>query len=464
MTHRPNVLFLMADEHRPDVAGFSANPIVRTPNLDRIAAGGVRFSSAYTPSPICIPGRQSMMAGQFPSTTGCRVFGQDLPPGHLTFARQFARHGYATVACGKLHHQGPDQLQGWTQRVGGDTQLGPRFSEALPGTVGTPAPGTGKWSQPGEIRRAGAGYGQHTATDDYTVAGAINFINEHFASPYYDRPQDHQPLLLKVSLLQPHYPYLADPELFSYYLNRVRPYRDQQLSDHPRLSKMSVTPGVDVTERELQRATAAYYAMVETVDRQFGRVIEALQHVGQNLDDWIVVYTSDHGEMLGQHGVWEKQKFYQASAGVPLVIRTPTTMQHPGSCDANVNTCDLFATLCDLAGLPIPAGLDSRSLVRFLDADHEPAEPWVNESISQFDTDQLMIKCDALKYQYYGEDLPEVLFDLAVDPEESVDVIDDPGYADAVAAFRRRAAELGYGPAQPVTAQPVTAERSDAEQ
>jgi choline-sulfatase len=436
----------MADEHRFDLSGFAGNDIVRTPTLDRLADGSTIFDNAYTASPICIPGRQSLMAGQLPSTSGCRVYGEDLPAGHLTFARQFARHGYATVACGKLHHMGPDQMQGWTQRVGGDTAIGPRFTDVLPGiSIAQPPAGTGKWSQPGEIRRAGAGYGQHTAADDYTVTGAINVIHEYFASPAYDRPLDHQPLLLKVSLLQPHYPYLADPDLFSYYLNRVSPYLDQQLSAHPALSKMRVTAGVDVTERELRRATAAYYAMVETVDRQFARVLAALDHVGQDIDDWIVVYTSDHGEMLGQHGIWEKQKLYEASARVPLLVRSPITIAAPRRCAANVSTCDLYATLCELAGLPVPDGLDSRSLVRFLGADHGTGEQWNNEVISQFGHEHLMVKQDSLKYQYYGANLPEVLFDLALDPSENTDLINDPGYESALGAFRRRRAELGYG-------------------
>lgn len=444
MTDRPNILFLMADEHRFDVAGWSDNDVVRTPTLDRLASGATIFDNAYTPSPICIPGRQSLMAGQLPSTTGCRVYGEDLPSGHLTFARHFARHGYETVACGKLHHMGPDQLQGWTQRVGGDSVLGPRFRDLAPGVRTADAPaGTGKWSQAGEIRRAGAGYGQHAATDDYTVLGAINFINEHFASPHYDRPQAHRPLLLKVSLLQPHYPYLADPGLFTYYLNRVQPYLEEQPSDHPSLSKMRVRVGVDASEREVRRATAAYYAMVETVDRQCARVLDALEQVGQNIDDWIVIYTSDHGEMLGQHGIWEKQKFYEASARVPLFIRTPATIGAPGRCVANVNTCDLYATLCDLVGLPTPAGLDSRSLVRFLD---QPCsmDGWSNETISQFGTDHLMIKRDARKYQYYGH-LPEVLFDLDADPDEIVNVVDDPSYASDLRRFREQRRQLGYG-------------------
>jgi len=335
----PNILFLMTDEHRYDVAGFAGNTIVRTPTLDRLAADGVVFNNAYTPAPICVPGRQSMMAGQLPRTTGCLRFGQDLPPGHLTFARLFARHGYATVCAGKLHHQGIDQMQGWTHRIGADTILAPEFVE-------NPAPEFAerafnlkrlKWSDAKEVRRAGIGRSPWAAKDELALAGALDFIEEYFSDPYYDRATPERPLLLKISLNQPHYPYLAPKELFTYYLNRVEPFLDEPVFDHPFLSTRQVRPGVDASERDIRRATAAYYAMVENADAMFGRVIEALEHHGQSIDDWIVVYTSDHGEMLGQHGVWEKQKFFEGeregsahySLAAPLRTRSRRCERQP---------------------------------------------------------------------------------------------------------------------------------------
>jgi choline-sulfatase len=270
---------------------------------------------------------------------------------------------------------------------------------------------------------------------------ACRFVEEYFNSPHYDREQT-QPMLLKLSLLQPHYPYQTDEEKFGYYLNRVTPFLDQRVSSHPFLSQRQVNPGVDVSERELRRATAAYYGMIETIDTHYGTIMEKLAYVGENLDDWIIVYTSDHGEMLGEHGIWEKQKFYEGSVRVPLIIRWPAGFEGGRVIDANVNLCDLYATLAELCGLPIPAGLDSRSLVPLL---HQEAAGWNNETVSQF-RQNVMIKQDNLKYQYYGPDMPEVLFDLARDPAETEDYIDDPSYADALARFRLRLAALGHGP------------------
>ena len=144
------------------------------------------------------------------------------------------------------------------------------------------------------------------------------------------------------------------------------PYLDQEVSDHPFLSQHQVRPGEDASERELRRATAAYYGMVETIDDYYGQVLDRLRQVGQDLDDWIIIYTSDHGEMLGQHGIWEKQKFYEARARVPLIIRWPKGFGDGRDIDENVNLCDLFATLCDLCGISTPPGLDSRSLAPLL--------------------------------------------------------------------------------------------------
>lgn len=444
MTTPPNILFLMSDEHRADVTGYEGNPVIRTPVLDELARTGVTFRNAYTPSPICIPGRQAMMSGQFPSHCNCLRFGEDLAPGYMTFARRLAQYAYETVACGKLHHLGTDQMQGWTQRIGDDMQVGLHFLDgrnedafAAHYVRGTAS----KWSDTKEVLRAGVGRGPIVAKDEYTLQGALNFIEEYFANPYYDRVKAPQPLLLKVSFLQPHYPYFTSEEKFTYYLNRVDPYLEQPVADHPFLSQRQVRPGVDASVRELRRATAAYYGMIETIDGYYGQLLHALEQVGQDLDDWIIIYTSDHGEMLGEHGIWEKQKFYEASVRVPLIIRWPARVGGGRVLQENVNLCDLFATLCDCCAIPTPPGLDSRSLVPLLQGD---SSMWDNETISQFthrDGTNVMIKRDQLKYQAYPG-MPEVLFDLGNDPLELVNVVDEAAYAEAVGAFRQRLAEF----------------------
>lgn len=444
MGTRPNILFLMSDEHRPDVAGYEGNRVIRTPFLDGLAASGVVFRHAYTPSPSCIPARQCLMAGQLPKTCGCEKYGDDLAPGYMTFARRLAQYGYTTAVSGKLHHLGSDQMQGWTNRIAGDMEVGAKFIEGLRKEEYSKSnpPSRQKWSNAKEIQRAGIGEGPYAVHDRFCVRGAIEFVENYYNSPFYDREQT-RPLLLKVSLIQPHYPFLTSGEKFNYYLNRVSPYLNEPVFDHPFFAAKRVAPGVDVTERDIRRATAAYYGMIETVDDYFRQVADALEHVGQNLDDWIVIYTSDHGDLLGEHGNWEKSKFFEGSVRVPLIIRRPSKLSGGRVVSENVSLCDMFATLCDLTGVPVPEGLDSRSLVPLMEG---RSSDWPDESISQLSGSALMIKQGNLKYQYYGPDMPEVLFDLERNPGETVNSIEDPAYGSAAAAFRERCASLGFGP------------------
>lgn len=448
MKKRPNILFLMSDEHRADLAGFAGNDVIRTPTLDRLAETGVVFNNAYTPSPICIPGRQCMMAGQLPTTCNCFNFGEDLPPGYMTFAKRFSQYAYNTVCSGKLHHTGPDQLQGWTERICPDSHLNPQHIEGRREEEFAryrPPPGTGKWSNQREVEEARPLDTRNQQFDRDATRGSVDFLERYFRDAAYNRPRSHQPLLHKLSLLQPHYPYYGDGELFNYYLDRVPLFLDKPC-DHPVLSLSQQNQPVVVSEEAIRRATASYYAMTETVDRHYGGVLAQLELLGENLDDWIIVYTSDHGEMLGEHGIWEKTRFYEGSAGVPLIIRWPAGFDGGRVVEENVNLCDLFATLCDLAGLEIPEGLDSRSLVPLLKG--EPCD-WSNETVSQISRGEsvhVMIKQDHLKYQYFKEDIPEVLFDLKEDPKELVNVAGEAEYASAMQTFRKRLSELGQGP------------------
>lgn len=433
----------MSDQHRANVTGYEGDPFVRTPNLNRLAETGVVFRNAYTPSPVCVPARQCMMSGQLPKTCKCEGW-IDLKPGYQTFSREFSRYAYNTVCSGKLHHLTQDQMQGWTTRIAPDASMMDRYIE---GAIEeefkrySPAPGTGKWSNQREIEEARPVEGPYQTFDAHAVDAALDYLNRYFIDPVYQRPQSHRPLLFKLSLLQPHYPFFTDEQRFAYYLDRVPVYM-QEPCDHPVLSLSQQNKPVNVSEGAIRRATAAYYGMIDQIDSYFGQIMDRLEAMDQDLDDWIIVYTSDHGEMLGEHGIWEKTRFYEASVRVPLIIRWPRQFQSR-VVDENVNLCDLFATLCDLAGLDIPDGLDSRSLLPLLQGG---TARWNNETVSQMGTTHLMIKQDQLKYQYYGEEIPEALFDLANDPDENVNVVDSPEYSDSIHKFRQRLSSLGHGP------------------
>ena len=470
MNHRPNILFLMSDEHRADMAGFAGDPIVRTPTLDWLANTGVVFRNAYTPSPSCVPARQCMLAGQLPKTCGCEGW-KDLRCGHMTFPRRLGQYGYRTVACGHLHLIGPDQMQGFQLRPAGDVacmdvedqrEAPPAFNSDDPLNL----PNSQKWTDLKEVLRAGPGVSW--PADELAVVAAEHFVEGHFVGAQWDRANPQQPVLLYVGLCDPHYPYRCREDLFRYYLPRVHEFPVQTPFDHPVLGKTSfgtgpLQGGLHVPARAVQRARASYCGQIQTMDERLGRVLEALREAGQDLDDWIIVYCSDHGEMLGEHALWEKQKFFEGSVRVPLIIRYPGAGLSGGlHVDRNVSLCDLFATLCTLAGISVPRGLDSRNLAALVaddrcasvnDADASGAAGMDDEVVSCFSHlghRNVMIKQGSLKYQYYanakGVVFPEVLFDLANDPHETVNCANHPTYAKALRRFRQRLAQLGYGP------------------
>lgn len=445
----------MSDEHRADVAGFAGDAVARTPNLDWLARGGVVFDNAYTPSPICVPARQCVFSGQYPPTNGCTGW-IGLPPGHMTYATRCGQYGYRAAGFGKMHLIGPDQLAGWQSRPVGDVAFGgvkdpiESFFDGFdaPQDDVLNCPGSMKWSDEKEIRRAGPG--PDNPHDAHAVDGAVFWVDETLVGTRYDRHIPQRPSLLYVGLHDPHYPYLCREELFRHYLPRVRAHTVEEPFDHPFLGLSPWPPkrlqtGVDVPRRDVQRALAAYYGKVETMDEHFGKVLDALRFAGEDLDDWIIVYLSDHGDQMGEHGVWEKQKFFEGSARVPLIIRAPKLLPRGARIDANVNLVDLFATLCDLAGMEAPDGLDSRSLVPLMRGE---CPEWSNETCSFFLQQgfcNIMVKKDQLKYQYYAHGerggMPEVLFDLASDPRETHNAIDDPRHAGALRLLRARAKE-----------------------
>jgi choline-sulfatase len=390
------------------------------------------------------------MSGQLSKTNNCYKFGDDLSPNYMTFAKRFSQYAYNTVCSGKLHHNGPDQMQGWTKRIAADTELSAKHIEGkieAEFAKYTQPKGIGKWSNQREVEEACGKIGPYQRFDRFAVDTSLEFLERYFVDADYQRPQYHRPLLHKVSLLQPHYPFFGDEELYNYYLDKVSIF-DEPPCDHPVLSLSQQNKPVDLNADQIRKATASYYAMTDKLDSHFGEVIDQLKNLGQDLDDWIIVYTTDHGEMLGEHGIWEKTRFYEGSVRVPLIIRWPNGFKGGKTIDQNVNLCDLFATLCDLAGLECPEGLDSRSLVPLINGD---TNNWNNETISQIrqaikkDT-YVMIKQDHLKYQYYGEDIPEVLFDLNSDPKEKQNLANDKTYITHMKAFRGRLAELGFGP------------------
>ncbi len=455
---KPHILILMTDQLRADFTTMENHSYIKMPCIEELSEHGTYFSNAYTPSPICVPARQSILSGQYPRHCGCRDWGQDIAPDVMTYPKWFGNHGYHTVAAGKMHLQGPDQMKGWQRRIGYEQVVSAGcyqgFEQKEWQEQQSSVPGAGKWIWDDEVKKARYGEGYWSRHDRYTVDGALMFLDEYFADPDYDRIGE-QPLLLQVSLLMPHFPYICSEEWFKYYLNRVDPFVQEPADSHPSHGQRRLKIGKDVTMREVQRAWAAYCGMITEADIQFKRVIDKLKHLGV-FDDFITVFHSDHGDMLGEHGIWEKFVFFEGAVRTPFFISSPGKKWDKRIIEQNVSLLDIFPTLCEIADIPEPPELDGQSLVSLMNGEiGEKQEACVYSELYSYSVldehkkhswghgQQLMIKQGDMKYVTYEMDQwQDQLFDLGVDPHERNNLVGKEEYLSDYQNFRDRANEF----------------------
>jgi choline-sulfatase len=457
----PNILMIMSDEQRYDVLGAAGDDIVRTPVLDDLADRGTYFTNCYCASPVCVPTRQAFHSGKLPRTIGCTKFGDQWDSDILTFPGQLGRYGYNTTAFGHMHFQDRDQLHGWQSRPMGNVHMSSEFLPPLAEDADPPGmtaeerreKGTNYfWGPIQEVQNARTANTNEGRMfwDQMWTTGACHYLDDYFANAYYDRMQSDEPLCLFLSLTNPHYPFQCPTDLFNYYLNRVEPYIEGPPDNHPCYTQYNAVVGEDVTERQVQRATAAYYGQVEFTDNMFGMLMDKMEQLNV-LEDFIIIYFADHGEMLGQHGCWEKKQFHDGSARVPLMIYDPRNHAAGQRIDEVVSQLDLFPTVCDLAGVTTPEDLEGDSLVPLMRGDEID---WRDEAISELISwyhggECFMIRRGHFKYVCYtAEGYPEQLFDMVNDPDETTNLIDDPDYAAPLAELRKRGEELPPAPEQ----------------
>lgn len=454
MKKKPNILILMSDEHRADVLGCDGNDIVRTPTLDALAERGTYFRNCYCTSPVCVPSRQSFHAGKLPSTINCKKFGDSFASDILTFPEHLARHGYKTVAYGKMHFEDQDQMHGWRSRPMGDVnqRINPPFEGDSPAHLKDPKlyreEGMGFWGPAKEVRNARSVImdASKLGMEKDMVDGACKWLRNWFAGTGYDRPGN-APLCFCLSLSNPHYPFQCEEELMDYYITRVKPFIETAPNDHPCHRLYAVNAGEEASPREILRATAAYYAQVEFIDTMYAKVLTTLEKLNA-LDDFIVLYWTDHGDMLGQHGLWEKKQFYDASSRVPLIISDPRQPEANGQVTQVTSLLDIFPTLCDLVEIPTPTDLEGDSLLPLM---HGKSDGWRDEAISELwgwyhecqGKGCWMIRRGQYKFNTYNNSAyPDQLFDMEADPHEVINLAELPDYAEVMAAFKERSDEL----------------------
>jgi iduronate 2-sulfatase len=434
LTQRMNVLFLIADDL--NASGAFGSREVRTPNIDRLAERGVRFQQAYSQFPLCGPSRASLLTGLRPNTV--RVYDLQTTvranaPDVVTLPQHFRQNGYVTARVGKLFHQG----------VPGDIgrQPDPHDDPASWDVAINPSGRDKQAEKEGRIRTLGktlspgvdfaylADEGaDEEQTDGLVATRTIELIEQHKDAPFF----------IAAGFYRPHVPEVAPKKYFEAYPQvRYRPesqeHRDQVLpasKGPPYLRSLSAS----LTPEEQATFVRAYYAATSFLDAQVGRVLDRLENSGV-ADRTIVVFTSDHGYNLGEHGGWQKQMLWDQSTRAPLVVYVPGAKGNGRSSRRIVELLDLYPTLADLAGTPKPAQVEGRSLRPLLNGPDDRS--WNYPALSQVG-DGRSVRFETWRYSEWGKDGAKgvELYDLASDPGEYRNLAGDPARKDVIARLK----------------------------
>jgi len=441
---RPNVLWIVADDHAAYVTGAYGNRQVRTPNLDRLAASGMRFDRAFCNSPMCTPSRQSFLTGRYPRTIGVSLLSTPLPESETTLAELLAEQGYETAAIGKMHFNS-NLRHGFELRIDlGDYQRARRENPPprLPEGVEVLPPWR-PFKDPARIwlNSRCLPFGAREAE----MAGT--FLAER-AAEFLARPRQ-RPFFLMVSFYEPHSPFHFPIE----YRGRYQPEQFQVPKPGPEDDWQIPAIFRDLTEAERRGIIAAYYTSTEFMDRNVGLVLDALARSG-HADNTVVIYLGDNGYSLGQHGRFEKHCCYHPAVRQPLLIRYPAAVRPGSSSSALVEFVDIVPTVLDLCGVPKPQNLQGRSLVDVLAGrtnrhrEHVFVEYGHNEEGMVFDGRWKLIYERGKRRRDDGYDPglplrgPTIrLFDLQTDPEELVNLAGKPENSQRVESLLRLLAD-----------------------
>ena len=432
MSKKLNFLIIVVDQLNGTLFPDGPADWLKTPALARLAERSVRFSNCYTASPLCSPARASLMSGQLPSRTGvydnAAEFGSDIP----TFAHYMRRAGYATTLSGKMHFVGPDQLHGFEKRL---------TTDVYPADFGW----TPDYRKPGErIDWWYHNLGSVTSAGVAEITNQLEYDDEvahHAKSELYDRARgnDERPWCLTVSFTHPHDPYVARRKHWDLYGNcehlqpstSTIPY--EEMDPHSkRLMDASDWRSFDITSEDIGRARRGYFASISYVDEKIAEILEVLETTRQD-DNTVVIFTSDHGDMLGDRGLWFKMSFFEGSARVPMMISMPGL--GTGRVDTPVSTLDLMPTLSELAGIElgeVSSYLDGESLLP-LAAGERRQGPVLMEYAAEGTIAPMVSLRDGRYKLNHCEADPTQLFDLESDPDERINLAGDPEYADILA-------------------------------
>jgi len=427
---RPNVLLIVSDDQRPDTIGALGNDRIRTPNLDSLAAQGTVFTRVVCPCPICVPSRAEIITGCSGFRNRVPYFSKEIDPGLPTWARTMRNAGYHTWYVGKWHNDGTPTQRGYDETQGLFMGGGKRRAEPTLDAKGRETTGYRGWmfrTDDGKIH-PDQGVGLTPDISRRFADSAISFINRKSETPFF----------LHVNFTAPHDPLLMPPGYAGQYDPKRMVLPPNFLSEHPfdhgnLRGRDELLLPFPRTDKDVRDELALYYAVISDLDAQVGRILDALQTAGQ-ADNTIVVFTSDHGLAIGSHGLRGKQNMYEHTIGVPLVFVGPQIPQGR-RLDAQCYLRDLFPTVCDLAGIPIPQTIQGRNLAPVMVGKVASVYPFV---CGYFRDTQRMIRTEDFKLIYYPQINKLQLFDLRNDPDEITNLADNPRHKQRVAELLAR--------------------------
>ena len=449
-----NILIIMADQLTAMALGCYGNPVVKSPHIDQLAAASVQFDAAYSSSPLCTPARYAFMTGQNVSQCGGYDNAAFMPATMPTFAHYLRLMGYRTCLAGKMHFVGPDQLHGFEERV--TTDIYPADFGWVP-----------DWTQADEridlwyhnmssVKQAGvAAITNQLAYDDEVGAKSVQAIYDHA------RSEDERPLCLVTSFIHPHDPYACREKYWNWYEGMdiplptvARPAPGDNDAHNLRLEKVIALDAVAISEQDIINARRAYYGNVSYIDEWVGRLRATLAECDM-ADNTTIIFTSDHGDMLGEFGLWYKMSLREWSCRIPLIIHNSQQFS-VGNISNPVAHVDILPTLTALAheltGRPVPQPIDplyGRSLLPLCRGGGEDDRNFcVSEYLAEgTGAPMLMIRRGQYKFIHCMTD-PDQLFDLQADPNELTNLATDAAterQQAALAAFREQVASYWDG-------------------
>ncbi len=422
---QPNILILMVDQLNGTLFPDGPADWLHAPNLKKLAARSTRFANAYTASPLCAPARASFMTGQLPSRTGVYDNAAEFTSSIPTYAHHLRRAGYQTCLSGKMHFVGPDQMHGLEERL---------TTDIYPADFGW----TPDYRKPGErIEWWYHNMGSVTGAGVAEISNQMEYDDEvahHAKMKLYDlsRGADERPWCLTVSFTHPHDPYVARKKYWDLYadcehlLPRVGPiaYEDQD-AHSKRILDANDRDNFNITDDHIRRARRAYFANISYIDDKIGEILQTLEDTRQ---DATIVFVSDHGDMLGERGLWFKMSFYEGSSRVPLMVCAP--QMEAGLISTPVSSVDILPTLCDLAGVDLSEVMpwtDGVSIVS-LGQGGVRSEPVAMEYAAEASYAPLVsLRYGKWKFNRCALD-PDQLFDLEADPDELTNLAEVPAH------------------------------------